>query len=108
MEDYLTRAEYRIYTEKIEAEDKRQNHRIDALEEAVKQINVQAVTLERLAVNMESMAASTKELATELSKQGERLDNIEKEPGDLWKKAVWIVVAFLIGAALTALMGGTV
>ena len=41
----------------------------------------------------------------ELTKQGERLEKIEAEPGENWKKAVWLIVAALVGFGIHAVLG---
>ena len=38
MEEYITRAEHKEFSERLDAENKRQNRRIDELDTAVKQI----------------------------------------------------------------------
>ena len=41
----------------------------------------------------------------ELSKQGERLEKIEAEPAENWKKVVWLVIAALVGFGIHAALG---
>ena len=99
--DYITRLEHNAFAERIDAENDRQNHRIQELEDNIKEINRLAISVEKMAVNMESMVRSQNDMTRSLEKQGERLDAIEKEPAQKWKSAVWLVVAGLIGAALS-------
>ena len=47
-------------------------------------------------------------MTQELEKQGTRLEQIEKEPADKWKNAVWIVISALIAAGVGALIGGVI
>ena len=101
MDDYITRAEHNAFAEKIDAENDRQNHRISALEENVKQIQALTISVEKMAVNMESMVRSQNDMTRSLEKQGERLDAIEKEPAEKWSKAVWIIISVVITAAVT-------
>ncbi|MCR5790375.1 MAG: hypothetical protein K6G83_10865 [Lachnospiraceae bacterium] len=98
-EEYITRKEHEIFEAKIEAEDKRQNKRIDVLEETVKQIQDLTISVKEMTVSINNMAAT-------LERQVNRLDAIEKEPAENWKKAVWIVLSALIGAAVGALLRG--
>ena len=95
MDDFVTRPEYTADIKRIEAEESRQNHRIDKLEETVDRINDLTVSIKELAVNMGAMQATLKTLT-------DRLTAIEDEPAENWKKAVWIVVAAVIGAAVGA------
>ena len=85
----------KLYDEKVDALD----DRLTAVESDVRQVHALATAVEKMAVSLEHMAK-------ELEKQGQRLDMIEKEPAEKWNKAVWIVVAGLIGAALTMLLSG--
>lgn len=99
--DYITRVEHNAFAEMIDAENNRQNHRISALEENIKQLQKLTISVEKMAVNMESMVRSQNDMTRFLEKQGARLDEIEKKPAQKWENAVWIVVAGLIGAALS-------
>jgi hypothetical protein len=51
------------------------------------------------------MAVSMAAMKDTLEKQGQRLEDIEKEPGQNWKKAVWLVVAAIVGFGIHALLG---
>lgn len=95
MSEFVSMEVHKEFAERIEAEDNRQNRRIEKLEETVKEIQRLTISVERMAVSMEAM---TKELAS----QGRRLDAIEKEPADKWKNAVWIIISALIAAAVGA------
>lgn len=83
---------------RIEAEENRQNHRLDKLDE-------QMDTLTELVASVREIAISIKNMQADLTKQGERLEKIEQEPADNWKKAVWLVVAALIGFGIHAALG---
>lgn len=80
--------------ERLSDEDERQNKRISLLEDSISKLQTLTISVEKMALSIETMAK-------ELEKQGKRLDSIEKEPAENWKKAVWIVIAFGIGAALS-------
>lgn len=91
---YVTWDVHNEFSKRIEDENDRQNHRISNLEDTVKQI-------QDLTIAVKSMSGSIDRMVKQLEKQGERLDAIEKEPAQKWKNAVWIVIAGLIGAALS-------
>lgn len=95
MDDFVTRPEYAADIKRIEAEESRQNHRLDKLEDTSQKINDLVVSIKELTVNMSSMQSTLKTLT-------DRLTEIESEPAQNWKKAVWIVVAAIIGAAVGA------
>lgn len=91
---YVTWDVHNEFSKRIEDENDRQNHRISNLEDTVKQI-------QDLTIAVKSMSGSIDRMVKQLEKQGERLDAIEREPAQKWKNAVWIVIAGLIGAALS-------
>lgn len=107
MDTPLTRGEHKEFSDKInaeikrlEAEDRRQNSRIDGLEEDIKQTGALAASVERLAANMESMLK-------EQEKQGKRLETLEKRDGEKWRKVmetvITVVVSGVVGFALAHL-----
>ena len=97
-ETEITRGEIDEVIKRVEAEEKRQNKRLDNLEESLSTLTELTISIEKIAVNIEGMQK-------ELAKQGARLEKIESEPGENWKKAVWIVVAAIVGFGIHALLG---
>ena len=89
MDDYITRNEHQEFSQRVDAENNRQNKRIDELEHSIKQIGAIAINVEKLAVNMENMT-------NELKKQGDRLDDIESKPGKKWDNLSWLLVSSLV------------
>ena len=55
MEEQISRAEYEEYKKRLDAENKRQDKRIELLEESTKQINSLTISIEKLAQSVESM-----------------------------------------------------
>lgn len=84
MSDYVSKEAFDSVVERLEAEDNRQNKRIDKLEETITAIH-------ELAVNMEHMAK-------ELEKQGKRLEVIESRDGTMWRTVLTHIVTLLVGA----------
>ena len=70
MEDCIARAEHEEFAKRMDAENTRQNRRIEALEQSVDRFGRIASSVERLATNMEGMLK-------EQERQGERLDKLE-------------------------------
>lgn len=97
MENYITREEHKEFVKRLEAEDHRQNRRIEVLEENVRQIGALTVSVEKMASSMENMAQ-------ELGHQGERLAELEKIPGRNWDT----LKSGLLGALATAVAGGII
>ena len=89
MEDCIERAEHEEFAKRIDAENTRQNRRIEALEQSVDRFGRIASSVERLATNMEGM----------LKEQGERLDKLEGKPGENWNVTVKSILA-AIGSAI--------
>ena len=92
-DEYVTLAVHAEFAKRIEDENARQNHRLTKLEDAVQDISRLTVSVEKLAVSMDRMAK-------EQEQTNARLTALEQEPGENWKKAVWIVLTALIGAAV--------
>lgn len=94
MEDYIHKAECKACQELYTEINNSQNRRLDALEADVKQIHSLTISVEKMAVSLEQMAR-------ELAKQGERLDEIEAEPARKWKQAGWIAISVVLTAVVT-------
>lgn len=98
MDEFLTIKVHDEFVKRIEAEEQRQNHRLNDLEATLHQLTDLTVAVKEMAVSMSAMKDT-------LEAQGKRLEEIEKEPAQNWKKAVWIVVAAAIGFGIHALLG---
>ena len=94
----ITRGEYEEVIKRVEAEEKRQNKRLDNLEESMSTLTELTISIEKIATNIEVMQK-------ELTKQGARLEKIEQEPAENWKKVVWLVIAALVGFGIHAVLG---
>lgn len=91
----------RAELDRIHDEDNRQNHRIEDLEESVKSFQEIAMSVQRLAINMENMIVEQK-------KQGEKLARIEAEPAERWnsarRTAFTTIISVIAGAMATGLI----
>ncbi len=76
--------------ERLADEDKRQNKRIDALEDTVRQIGTLTASVEKLAISVQSMAKAQEQ-------QGNRLEAIEKRDGEMWRKVTGYIVTAILG-----------
>lgn len=97
MDTPISRAEHEEFRKRIEEENNRQNKRIDTLEGNVRQIGTLATSVEKLAVNMESMLK-------EQEKQGRRLETLEKRDGEKWRKVVETVITVIISGVVGFLL----
>ena len=95
--DYISRHEHEEFRRSMDSENKRleeendrQNHRLNTLEETVKQIAAISTSVEKLALNMENMLK-------EQVNQGKRLETLESRDGEMWRKVVGYVVTAVVG-----------
>ena len=95
--DYISRHEHEEFRRSMEAENQRledenirQNHRLNTLEETVKQVAAISTSVEKLALNMENMLK-------EQVNQGKRLETLESRDGEMWRKVVGYVVTAVVG-----------
>lgn len=100
MEDAISRAEHEEFAKRMVAENqrlddenKRQNKRLDILEENAKAQTALAVSVERLATNMENMLKEQKE-------QGKRLETLESRDGEMWRKVVAYIATAIVGIVI--------
>ncbi len=123
MDGAITRAEHEEFCRRIDEENRRQNRRIELLEEGEQRIATLTASVERLATSMESMLKEQerqgKRLETlesrdgemwrkvsmlkEQERQGKRLETLESRDGEMWRKVVGHVVTFTVGAVLAFL-----
>lgn len=78
---------------RVDDENTRQNKRIDKLEGALDKLNELASSVQLMAQNIATMT-------TELKRQSDRLEEIEKEPAEKWKKLTWFIITAVAGAAV--------
>lgn len=93
MDNAITRAEHEEFRKRIEEEDRRQNRRLEALEKSVETQTALAVSVERLATNMESMLK-------EQEKQGKQIETLENRDGEMWRKVVGYIATAVVGIIL--------
>lgn len=94
MSEFVTIDVHQEFCKRIEAEDNRQNKRIEIIEAKQAQISELVASVQVLAVNVEN-------IAKEINKQSQRLDEIEGIPKKRWETIVACVLTGLVGAAVT-------
>ena len=97
-EKFLPRHEHEEFAKRMEEEHKRQNKRIGDLEDGQKERHRMLVSIEKMAVNMESMQKEQKD-------QGERLEILESRDGETWRKAEWAIISGIIMAVVGYVAG---
>ncbi len=90
MENGISREEHQEFCKRLEAEDQRQNRRIEMLEGTVQQIG-------KLTASVEKMAASLQSMVREQEQQGKRLTALESRDGEMWRKVVTYAVTAVVG-----------
>lgn len=86
----ITRAEHEEFCKRVEAEDNRQNKRLEILEEQTKQFT-------DLVLSVRELAQSVKQLAEIQKAQGEKLDELESRDGEMWRRVLGYVITSVIG-----------
>lgn len=111
-EDYITRHEHDEFVKRMEESDKRQNHRLEVLEESVKDIGRLATSIEKIAINQEHMLKEQTRQGELLDKAQNKIDVMEKTPLEETQKAVndakKKVVDIVITVVVTALVIGLI
>ena len=97
MDAPISRAEHEEFrrsmelaNENLASENRRQNRRLDILEENAKQNTAMVANVERLAVNMENMLKVQEQ-------QGGRLEALEDRDGENWRAAAGYVLTVVLG-----------
>lgn len=93
MDTPITRAEHEEFRRRIEEENSRQNKRIEILEANIVQLEALNVSIEKLALNMESMLK-------EQVQQGKRLETLEARDGERWRTVVSYAITAVIGVII--------
>ena len=93
----VSRSELLEIERRLDAENERQNHRLESAENDIKALRALHVAVEKLATNMERMFE-------EQRKQGARLEALESRDGELWRKVVGYALTAGAGFLLAALM----
>lgn len=93
MDEYVRSDVFDARLKAVDDENNRQNHRIDKLEGALDKLN-------ELASSVQVMAQNIATMTQELKRQSDRLEAIEKEPGEKWKKLTWLIITGIVGAAV--------
>lgn len=93
MDTPITRAEHEEFRRRMEEEHRRQDKRLELLEENVQKIGALTTSVEKLALSIESMVK-------EQERQGERLETLESRDGEMWRKVVGYAVTAIVGVVI--------
>ena len=93
-QEYISRREHNEFCKKIEEENHRQNRRLELLEESFEQQKELTVSVQKLALSMESMLK-------EQEKQGKRLETLEGRDGEKWRNVTGYIITFIVGLVVS-------
>ena len=96
-DEFLRVAVHEEFAARMEAEEKRQNARIDKLENVMDVIQEQTVSIKTMTVSIEN-------IVQELKRHTERLESLEAEPGNKWRR----LTDGIIGAAAGLIGSGII
>ena len=99
--EYVSQAVHEEFARRIDAEEKRQNERLAALERGLQEIGKITVNVEKLATNIEAMTLEIKE-------QGERLKEIESKPAKRWDTIIAAVITGVVGILIGLFSAGII
>ncbi len=97
MDEPISRAEHEEFAKRIDAQEKRQDKRLEMLENTVREIGALTISVQRLAQSLESMVE-------EQERQGRRLQALEDRDGEKWRKLMGYIATALTSGAVTLLL----
>lgn len=97
MDEPISRGEHEEFAKRIDAQEKRQDKRLEMLENAVREIGALTLSVQRLAQSLESMVE-------EQERQGRRLQALEDRDGEKWRKLMGYIATALTSGAVTLLL----
>ena len=97
MDEPISRAEHEEFAKRIDAQEKRQDKRLEMLENTVREIGDLTLSVQRLAQSLESMVE-------EQERQGRRLQALEDRDGEKWRKLMGYIATALTSGAVTLLL----
>lgn len=97
MDEPISRAEHEEFARRIDAQEKRQDRRLELLEENVREIGALTVSVQKLAQSLQSMVK-------EQEQQGRRLRALESRDGEKWRKLMGYIATALTSGAVTLLL----
>lgn len=97
MDEPISRCEHEEFAKRIDAQEKRQDKRLEMLENTVREIGALTLSVQRLAQSLESMVE-------EQERQGRRLQALEDRDGEKWRKLMGYIATALTSGAVTLLL----
>lgn len=98
---YVTWDTHAEFSRRIEEQEKRQDARLSALEDAVREMTRLTVSVEKIAVSLENMTAEQK-------KMSDRLTAIEEKPAKRWDTVISGIISGVIGILIGLVSAGII
>ena len=97
MDEPISRAEHEEFSRRLEDWNKRQDKRLELLEDNVREIGTLTASIERLTISVQSMVK-------EQERQGKRLETLEGRDGAKWRKLMGYIVSALVAGVVGFLL----
>ena len=97
MDSPISRAEHDEFARRMDDQERRQDKRLELLEENVREIGALTVSVQKLAQSLELMVK-------EQEQQGKRLQALESRDGEKWRKLMGYIATALTSGAVTLLL----
>lgn len=97
MDEAITRAEHEEFSRRMEDWNRRQDKRLELLEENVREIGTLTASVEKLALSVQSMVK-------EQERQGQRLETLEGRDGAKWRKLMGYIASALVAGVVGFLL----
>lgn len=97
MDEAITRAEHEEFSRRLEDWNKRQDKRLELLEENGREIGTLTASIERLTISVQSMVK-------EQERQGKRLETLEGRDGAKWRKLMGYIASALVAGVVGFLL----
>ena len=97
MDELISRAEHEEFSRRMDEWNRRQDKRLELLEENVREIGTLTASIERLTISVQSMVK-------EQERQGKRLETLEGRDGAKWRKLMGYIVSALVAGVVCFLL----
>ena len=97
MDEPISRTEHEEFSRRMEDWNRRQDKRLELLEDNVREIGTLTASVEKLALSVQSMVK-------EQERQGKRLETLEGRDGAKWRKFVGYVASALVAGIVGFLL----
>lgn len=92
----MSRSEHDQIVKRIDEHDNRQDKRLQILETDVK-------NLEKLSASIQDLATNMKYMLEEQINQGKRIEDLEKQDGEMYRKVVGYIITSVVGIVIGAI-----